>query len=123
MSCASRPMVSKRRGRRRCRPDAFRRRTGLGLRIASAILDVEARQISLTAGAACRDGQVCGGRRDAGSSPPASRRLSNTGRRSLEMDDGKSWYRSKTIWGGLVALLAALCGLVGSSSTRHRAAR
>lgn len=29
------------------------------------------------------------------------------------MDDEKSWYRSKTIWGGLVALGAALAGLWG----------
>ncbi|KQT55275.1 MULTISPECIES: hypothetical protein [unclassified Aureimonas] len=29
------------------------------------------------------------------------------------MDDVKSWYRSKTIWGGIVALVAALGGLVG----------
>ncbi|KQT54242.1 hypothetical protein ASG43_01025 [Aureimonas sp. Leaf454] len=29
------------------------------------------------------------------------------------MDEMKSWYRSKTIWGGIVALLAAMGGLVG----------
>lgn len=29
------------------------------------------------------------------------------------MDDVKRWYQSKTIWGGLVALIAALAGLVG----------
>ncbi|WP_152045383.1 hypothetical protein [Aureimonas psammosilenae] len=29
------------------------------------------------------------------------------------MDDNKLWYESKTIWGGLVALAAAVAGLVG----------
>ena len=29
------------------------------------------------------------------------------------MDDAKKWYQSKTIWGGLVALIAAAGGLVG----------
>lgn len=29
------------------------------------------------------------------------------------MDDAKTWYQSKTIWGGIVALVAALGGLIG----------
>jgi hypothetical protein len=29
------------------------------------------------------------------------------------MVEVKDWYRSKTIWGGLVALVAALAGLFG----------
>jgi hypothetical protein len=29
------------------------------------------------------------------------------------MDEAKTWYRSKTIWGGIVALAAAVGGLVG----------
>lgn len=29
------------------------------------------------------------------------------------MTDGKSWYRSKTVWGGLVALAGGLASLFG----------
>lgn len=29
------------------------------------------------------------------------------------MQDEKKWYLSKTIWGGIVALCAALAGIVG----------
>ena len=29
------------------------------------------------------------------------------------MDDVKKWYQSRSVWGGIVALVAAICGLLG----------
>lgn len=29
------------------------------------------------------------------------------------MDDIKKWYQSRTVWGGIVALIAAISGLLG----------
>ncbi len=29
------------------------------------------------------------------------------------MEDVKKWYQSRSVWGGIVALVAAVCGLLG----------
>lgn len=33
----------------------------------------------------------------------------------LNMNDSKKWYQSKSVWGGIVALLAVLLGAFGYS--------